>query len=85
MEYSFHHFLNQWSQYKVELYKSGLEKFDEMAKGSAFKGINWNNIINSYNRNRGSLFSGFALYVDHVHPSPEGNRVLAEEIYQSLH
>jgi hypothetical protein len=37
-------------------------------------------LVRAYREAKGSLGSGLALYVDHVHPSREGNELLAEAI-----
>lgn len=41
-------------------------------------------VVDAYRRERRSPFAPFALYVDHCHLSPEGNRLLAQQTLDTI-
>lgn len=46
--------------------------------------LDWSDAFEAYERESGSPFAGFALYVDHCHFSPLGNSLAAQMIAQAL-
>ena len=84
MEFSFHHLLNKWPQSRIDKMREGFIIFDEISKKSPYDAVNWDSVVNRYNITHGSLFSGLSLYVDHIHLSNEGNRIMAKEIAKAL-
>ncbi len=83
-EFSFHHFLKRWPDEAVQTMAKGFAVFDTLPAQFGFIGMNWNEMLKAFNVERKSLFASFALYADHAHLSPEGNRYLALEIYRLL-
>ena len=84
MEFSFHHLLNKWPQSRIDKMREGFIIFDEISKKSPYDAVNWDSVVNRYNITHGSLFSGLSLYVDHIHLSNEGNKIMAKEIAKAL-
>jgi lysophospholipase L1-like esterase len=84
IEFSFHHLLNKWPQSRIDKMREGFIIFDGISKKSPYEAVNWDSVVNRYNIKHGSLFSGLSLYVDHVHLSNEGNRIMAKEIAKAL-
>ena len=41
-------------------------------------------LMQEHQRDRGTIFGPFALYVDHAHFSTLGNGLAAERLYQAL-
>ena len=46
--------------------------------------LDWSQIVDAFELDQGSVFARFALYTDHVHLSPLGNRLAAESICRGL-
>ena len=57
----------------------------EVSLRHGFAYADYTDVVSDYMRSSGSSFSPFALYFDHVHLSPAGNRLLAREIHEALH
>jgi lysophospholipase L1-like esterase len=51
-----------------------------LAEEHGFEFIDWTDMVNAYMRKSGTVFAPFALYADHCHLSPLGNRLLAEGV-----
>lgn len=56
------------------------EGFKPLARELNIDFLNWYDLVQDDQRKKGSLFSPFALYVDHCHFSSEGNLLLAKAI-----
>jgi lysophospholipase L1-like esterase len=52
----------------------------QLAEQHGFEFVDWTDQVNRYMRKSGSVFAPFALYVDHCHLSPLGNRLLAKGV-----
>jgi lysophospholipase L1-like esterase len=83
-EVTFHHFLNRWPDAQVKKINEGFAYFDTISTGHGFTGINWQTMVKDYNASNRSMFAGMALYADHVHLSPAGNRLLAERLFETI-
>ncbi|MEX0921432.1 MAG: hypothetical protein WD489_06565 [Rhodovibrionaceae bacterium] len=62
----------------------GLAAFDSLTAEQGIDAVNWDSLVRNYNVEQETLYAGAALYVDHVHLSPLGNRLLAEAILEKL-
>ena len=77
-----------------EIFRGSLSSFLEMRANSAtlataarkagFSTIDFGAIVESYRRQHGSLLAGAALYIDQVHFSAEGTRLVAERVRTEL-
>lgn len=47
-----------------------------------FRYIDWPDLVHRFKTDQQSIFAPFALYADHCHFSPLGNKLLADEIYR---
>ena len=73
-----------------EIFRESVSRFLEIrannttlataARGAGFSTIDFGAIVESYRRQHSSLLAGAALYVDHVHFSAEGTRLVAERV-----
>ncbi len=79
-QFSFHHFLNKWPEAYITHMRKTFDDFPAMAQEIGFVGINWDAIIHQYNKGSDSLFAGMSLYVDQVHLSPRGAKLMAEAL-----
>ncbi|MGB5718071.1 MAG: SGNH/GDSL hydrolase family protein [Gammaproteobacteria bacterium] len=55
-------------------------KMAGLSSDHGFLFSDWASIVDRFMENERSIFSRFALYVDHAHLSPLGNRLLAREV-----
>ncbi|RJP20182.1 MAG: SGNH/GDSL hydrolase family protein [Candidatus Omnitrophota bacterium] len=55
-----------------------------MCEKLGFEYCDWSAIVERYSVESQSIFSRFALYVDHCHLSPLGNQLMAQDIYMKL-
>lgn len=55
---------------------------EELNLGSVYG--DWSELVDRYRQEAKSVFAPFALYVDHVHVSAAGNRLMAEKISSLL-
>lgn len=46
--------------------------------------IDQKEMVDSYTKTTGTIFSRFALYADHAHMSPMANRMVADKIYKKI-
>lgn len=56
------------------------EKLPTICNELGLKYCDWTEIVGDFEKENKSIFSGFALYADHCHLSPLGNRLAAEKI-----
>ncbi len=86
MEYTINDVLldGGWSQQRIaktDVLRRGLPT---VAKDLGFEYLDWTDIVNEYAEKQRTIFSRFALYVDHAHLSPLGNHLAAEKLFESL-
>jgi lysophospholipase L1-like esterase len=73
-----------WSDEWIEKTHQLRQAFPKMCKKQEFAYFDWTDIVESYMEAEKSLFSRFALYVDHGHLSPLGNRLIADKLYNTI-
>lgn len=56
----------------------------EMTKELGFDYCDWSEIVIDFMKKEKSIMSRFALYADHCHSSPLGNRLMAEKIFSTI-
>ncbi len=84
LEYSFDNFFAEWDAQRIASIREGLDAFDSLTDELGIDALNWNDLVEAYNSEQGTLFAGVGLYVDHVHLSPRGNRLLAEAVVAKI-
>lgn len=77
-----------------EVFRESLSRFRQMradsttletaAREAGFSTIDFGDIVEAYRRQHGSLLAGAALYIDHVHFSADGTRLVAERVRAEL-
>lgn len=80
LQFSFYRFFNEWEPERIASIREGHALFDSLTAELGLAAVNWDSLLRDYNRKQESLYAGVALYVDHVHLSPLGNRLMAEAI-----
>lgn len=73
-----------WSEKKIDKTHQLRQAMPELCKNNDFAHYDWSDIVEDYRVREQSFLSGFALYADHVHLSPLGNRLLAEKLYDII-
>jgi len=56
----------------------------EMCKKRGYEYYDWTDIVNDFMEKEKSIFSRFALYADHCHLSPLGNRLMAAKVFSTM-
>lgn len=88
MEYSLRDVLLDASGLSLEAHRSAdaaRRELPALAQRLGFAYVDWEReIVEPHLAQTGTIYSRFALYGDHAHPSPLGNRLLAERILVSL-
>ena len=80
-EYTFSKFWTVWPDKFIENMTAGIQKFERLGADLGFKTVNWDRLVNQFNAEERSIFSGMSLYSDHNHLSPLGKRLLADSAY----
>jgi len=70
-----------WSRKKIKKTHQLRQAMPELCKNNGFAYYDWTDMVEDYRVQKKSFLSGFALYADHVHLSPLGNRLLAEKLH----
>ena len=73
-----------WSPEMIEVTEQLREGLPGTTRELGFEYLDWSSIVTDYTKETGSIFQRFDLYVDHVHLSPKGNRLAAEQVYSLL-
>jgi lysophospholipase L1-like esterase len=73
-----------WSDEWIDKTHQLREALPKMCKEHEFAYFDWTDIVENYMEEEESLFSRFALYVDHGHLSPLGHRLIAEKLYNTI-
>jgi hypothetical protein len=60
------------------------KKMAGLSSERGFLFSDWTSIVDRFMAEQRSIFSRFALYVDHAHLSPLGNQLLANEVLDLL-
>jgi hypothetical protein len=69
-----------WKDEDVEKTTLLREKMRVAADNAGFAFCDWTDLVSDYMGQKKSLFARFALYNDHCHLSPLGNRLMAEAV-----
>jgi hypothetical protein len=69
-----------WSDKRIEKTHSLRMSLPKITAGFGFEYYDWTDAVSKFMDKEKSIFSRFALYSDHAHLSPLGNRLLANEL-----
>jgi lysophospholipase L1-like esterase len=69
-----------WKDKRVENTTRLRDKMRVAAETAGFSYYDWTDLVSNHMRTKKSLFARFALYNDHCHLSPLGNRLMAEKL-----
>jgi hypothetical protein len=82
MEYNLRDFFldRGWSDKKIEKTHSLRKSLPKISADFGFEYYDWTETVSNFMNKEKSIFSRFALYSDHAHLSPLGNRLMANEL-----
>ena len=86
MEYNLKDFFldKGWSDPKINKTHSLRQAFPKIIEEFGFAYHDWTENVSIFMKEEKSIFSRFALYADHAHLSPLGNRLLANELFSII-
>ena len=86
MEYNLRDFFLElgWSEQRLEKTHILRKYLPEIAAEYGFAYHDWTDVVYSFMMQEKSVFSSFALYSDHAHLSPLGNRLMADALFSII-
>jgi len=75
---------NGWMQKRIEKTHALRSALPEMCKEYGYDYYDWTDIVADFMKREKSIFSRFALYADHCHLSPLGNRLMAAKVFNTM-
>ena len=75
---------NGWKKERIEKTHALRSALRGMSKEYGYRYYDWTDIVDDFMKGERSVFSRFALYADHCHLSPLGNRLMAEKLFKTL-
>ena len=75
---------NGWKEERIEKTHALRSALPEISKKYGYGYYDWTDIVADFTKGESSIFSRFALYADHCHLSPLGNRLMAEELFKTI-
>jgi lysophospholipase L1-like esterase len=86
MEYNLRDFFldKGWSDKRIEKTHSLRKSLPKITAEFGFEYYDWTEIASDFMNKEKSIFSRFALYSDHAHLSPLGNRLMANELFSII-
>jgi lysophospholipase L1-like esterase len=75
---------NGWKQKRIEKTHALRSALPKICKEYGYGYYDSTEIVDDFLKVEKSIFSRFALYADHAHLSPLGNRLLAEELFKTI-
>jgi len=73
-----------WQRDRIEAADRLRAEFPTISAAAGFPFVDWTDIAEEIRQQEGTIFSPWALYVDHAHLSARGNRLFAERIYAAF-
>ena len=61
------------------------EYLRKFGKENEIKVIDWSSYLDKHRKNKKTMFAGLEYYHDHTHMSSEGNRAIANLIYNEIY
>ena len=75
---------NGWKQKRIEKTHALRRALPKICKEYGYGYYDWTDIVDDFLKVEKSIFSRFALYSDHCHLSPLGNRLMAETLFKTI-
>jgi lysophospholipase L1-like esterase len=75
---------NGWKEERIEKTHALRSALPGMSKEYGYRYYDWTDIVDDFMKVERSVFSRFALYADHCHLSPLGNRLMAEKLFKTM-
>ena len=75
---------NGWSAKRIQKTHLLRGALPEISAGLGYEYRDWTEIVRDFMLKENTIFSRFALYVDHCHLSPLGNRLMAERLFDTI-
>ena len=75
---------NGWKQKRIEKTHALRRALPGICKEYGYGYYDWTDIVDDFLEVEKSIFSRFALYADHCHLSPLGNRLMAEKLFKTI-
>ena len=75
---------NGWKQKRIEKTHALRRALPKICKEYGYGYYDWTDIVDDFLKVEKSIFSRFALYSDHCHLSPLGNRLMAEALFKTI-
>jgi len=73
-----------WKEKRIQKTHALRSALPEMCKKRGYEYYDWTDIVNDFMEKEKSIFSRFALYADHCHLSPLGNRLMAAKVFSTM-
>lgn len=73
-----------WQRDRIEAADRLRAEFPAISAEAGFPFVDWTDIADEIREHEGTIFSPWALYVDHAHLSVRGNRLFAERIHAAF-
>jgi len=73
-----------WKEKRIKKTDALRDALPEMCKKYGYEYYDWTEIVTDFMQKEKSIFSRFALYVDHCHLSPLGNRLMATKFFNTM-
>ena len=86
MEYNLRDIFLQdgWKEKRIQKTHALRKALPSICKEYGYEYYDWTNIVADFMVKEKSVFSRFALYADHAHLSPLGNRLMAEKLFKIM-
>jgi hypothetical protein len=75
---------NGWKQKRIEKTHALRSALPRICTEYGYGYYDWTDIVDDYLKVEQSIFSRFALYADHCHLSPLGNRLMAAKLFKTI-
>jgi lysophospholipase L1-like esterase len=75
---------NGWKQERIEKTHALRSALPKICKEYGYGYYDWTDIVDDFLKVEKNIFSRFALYADHCHLSPLGNRLMAKKLLKTM-
>jgi lysophospholipase L1-like esterase len=86
MEYNLRDIFLQdgWKEKRIQKTHALRRALPRISEEYGYEYYDWAEIVDEFMIRENSIFSRFALYADHAHLSPLGNRLMAESVFKTI-
>jgi hypothetical protein len=75
---------NGWKEERIDKTHALRRALPRISEKYGYGYSDWTDIVDDFLRGEKNIFSRFALYADHCHLSPMGNRMMAEKLFKTI-